>query len=191
MTREAHLWLVEEVRRDRDADLLQQLRHQASVTHMTRDDLRHLDVLQSGHALNGPQPRHGVVSTAGGAEQVPQHPVVGRKGIDEPPTDGGPCLEPRRARSSDGRSEDENVLDKSISLVLRQLDQGVYDGSGAEGKADEGYGPDTGMALHDRVGEDETCGARPVQGVGPRVVNQVSELGQDCVNQRGRQAPQV
>jgi hypothetical protein len=64
--------------------------------------------------------------------------------------------------------------------LLGELEQGVEDDAGAEGEADEADGADADVAFDEDVGEQAAGGPGPVEGVRPRVIDEVAELGEDC-----------
>lgn len=55
--------------------------------------------------------------------------------------------------------------------MFSELEEGVEYDASAEGEADEGYGADAEVSVHEDVGENGAGGAGAVEGVGPGVVD--------------------
>jgi len=65
-------------------------------------------------------------------------------------------------------------------LLFGELDQRIEDDTGSKGETDEGDGSDAQMSINEDIGENATCTPGSVQGITPRVVDQVSKLREDC-----------
>ena len=140
-------WLIKIVRRDRKSKLIENERHERAITHMSRNLVSNIDVLQSRYILDRTQASDRVQSPARRSEKVVKHPIVARISVDEPPRNNGTNFEPCAQRRGDGRPEDEHILDYSVCLLLRELNQGVKDDSCTEREPDEGNWSDAKLPV--------------------------------------------
>lgn len=146
---------------------MQQQRHHRSIRHMPSDLIRDINVLQPRNPFNRSQPSDRV-SRRRRSKQVPQHPIVSREPIDEPPSNDASNLEPGLLVGGDGSSEEIDVLNDSVGFRSSEFDEGVVDCSSSEGETDEGDGSNSDVTVDERVGENETCCFGSIESVGPR-----------------------
>ena len=151
---DAYLRFVKVVCRDREAELIKDERHECPVAHVSRDFVRHVNILEVRDILNWAQPCNSIQAAARGAEQVVEHPVVPRVAVHETPRYGGADLEPGTQRGSHGCAKQDHVLYDAIHPLLRELDECVEDDSSAERETNEGNGAYPEVSVYEYVRED-------------------------------------
>ena len=175
----ANLGLVKVVRRNREAELIKNERHERPIAHVAGDLVRHIHVFKPWNVLHRTQPRNRVQTAASGAEQVIQHPIVPCVPVNETPRYDRADLKPGAKRSRHGCTQQEYVLHDAISAFLREFNKRIEDDPGAQGESDEGDGADTKVSLNEDVRQDTARCPRAIESVGPRVVDQIAKLGED------------
>lgn len=75
--------LIKVVRRYWETKLIQDERHERSITHMPRNLIGNVHVLQSWDIFNRTQARNGVETAAGRTEEVVENPVIASISVDE------------------------------------------------------------------------------------------------------------
>lgn len=119
----------------RQPNSMQKQRHHRSITQMTSNLIRHIHILHPRDPLDRSQPSNGIPRRRR-PKQVPQHPVVPGKSIDEPTSNDAPDLEPGLLVGRDGTAKDVDVLDDAVRFAAGEFGEGVEDCSGAEGETD-------------------------------------------------------
>lgn len=159
--------------------MVQDDRHINSITHMPCDLVGDINVLQSGNILHGPKSGNRVETARGRTEQVVQDPVVAGITVHKSPRHRAANFVPRPFGRCYACSEEEHVLHDPVRLLFGQFVESVEDDSGAEGEANESDRSDTKMAINQDVRKDFACCESTVEGIGPGVVNEISQLGQN------------
>jgi len=167
----AYLRFIEVVRGHGEAQLIQDQGHERSVTHVSRDLIRHVHVLQPWYTFHRSEASDCIETTTRSTEQIVQKPVAPRVSVDEPTRYHGSNLSPCPCRSGDRCTQDEYVLHDAVGFPLGKFEQSVEDNSRTERETDERDRSNSQMSLNQNVGEDSTGCLRPVKSIRPRVIN--------------------
>lgn len=115
---DTHHWFIKVIRSHRKPELVQNERHECSVTHVSCNLVRHVHVLQPWYTLYWPQPSHRTEATTRCAEQVVQQPVVPCVRVHEPAGNGTSRVTPCTLGSGERGAEDKDVLHNAKRLGL-------------------------------------------------------------------------
>lgn len=132
---------------------------------MTRHFIGDIDILQTWHSLNWPQPCHGVQSTTGEPEQVPEQPIARSESVDKAPGDRAAYVEPCCRWSGNGCAKQVNILYDPVCFAFGQFLQCVKDRSRAQTEPDEGYWTNSGVSADEHIGQHLTGMPRSIEGV--------------------------
>lgn len=146
---------------------------------MAVDELGDVDVLDGRDIVDWGEAGDAADTTAGGAEEVSEDPVVARVTVYKAAADGRDGLRIIVFLDHDRAAEDEYILDEAKGAATLQLAETREDDTGAEGVSDEGDGAYAEVAVDEGVGEDEAGSVGAVERDGPRVVDEIGELRED------------